>query len=81
MPDFETLRAELARVDARLKALEDAMEPDYSKAIQEGDEPRMRELERLHRMREQGEHAHLRRERGRICFALDKLRPGWDNAD
>ena len=76
MPDFDTLRAELARVDARLEALKDAMEPDYSKALEEGDEPRMREL--LHQMGQTGEHSHLLRERGRICLALDKLRPGWD---
>ena len=78
MPDFDTLRAELARVDARLKSISDAMEPDYSEAIKAGDEPRMRELERLHKLGG-AKHAYLLAERGRICAALDKLRPGWDN--
>lgn len=81
MSDFDSVHAELARVDARLKHLRDAMEPQYSVAIQEGDEPRMREIERLLNMGDNGEYAYLLNERGRITAALDWLRPGWENSN
>ena len=65
MHRFDTLRAELAGVSARIKAL-NAVELDYPSAIR-------RELERLYRLGH-GEHAYLLREQRRIFAGLNRLR-------